>query len=517
MLIDARTLPEGTRLEADLAIIGGGAAGIAIAREFIGRGLAVVLIEAGGLDYDDATQALYEGTTAGNPIADLDVGRLRYLGGTTNHWAGYCRPFDPLDFAVRPWVPNSGWPIGRDSLLPWYERAQPVLELGDFVYDPARWTEFMAPLFSGPLMEGRLRPAIFQQSPPTNLGTTYRGELEQAGDVRVLLWANVTDIRTDEAANRVSALDIACLDGPRFRVVPKETVLATGGIENARLLLLSNSTHAAGLGNAHDLVGRYFMDHPAYEAATILFASPTDEATPPAAQVIDTQCTLAPETEREEGLLRFLTTLHPVHGDAPPGRGYVAMRNLSKSLRRGLWPDDFWSDLGTVLGDLDGAVLDAYDRLFVRSPALSLRIHPEVAPNPDSRVTLGPERDALGLNRVHLDWRLTELDRRSMRRGLEIVGEEFGRTGLGRLRLEPWIEEDGFAVPGNGSYHHIGTTRMSDEPKHGVVDADCRVHGMDNLYLAGSSVFPTAGFANPTLTIVALALRLADHLKAKHA
>lgn len=513
MLIDSRTLPEATRLEADIAIVGGGAVGIAIARELIGSGIQVVLLESGGLDYDDDTQDLYVGEVDGNPSIALDASRLRYLGGSSNHWAGFCRPLDEPDFAARPWVPHSGWPFGRTALEPYYRRARPVLQLVNDSYEAADWHDQLAPIFAEPMMREQLRPLVFQQSPPTRLGTTYRPALEAAANVKVCLWANLTEIVTDATTATVEHLAMACLDGRRFTVAARQVVLATGGVENARLLLGSNRQAPAGLGNGHDLVGRFFMDHPAHEAATVLVDGSSDIARAPAGQMVQALCGLAPEIERDEALLRFATSILPVK---PPDRdkpGYVALRELTRTMRRGIWPDDLMGRLGTVLADLGGTTSGFYNRFFTEPGLLSLRIHVETAPNPDSRVTLLPERDALGLNRVRLHWQLTELDRRSLRRSLEIVGEALGAAGLGRLRLDDWLLEDDFAIPGNGSYHHIGTTRMSDDPRTGVVDRNCRVHGMRNLFVAGSSVFPTEGFANPTFTIVALGIRLADHLR----
>lgn len=516
MLINSRTLPEATSLEADIAIVGGGAVGIAIAREFIGGDLRVVLLESGGLDYDNDTQDLYAGEVSGNPCIALDASRLRYLGGTSNHWAGYCRPLDDIDFTHRPWVPHSGWPIGRAALDPYYRRAHPVLQLVSDDYTPANWVGQMAPIFTRPMMQDRLRPLIFQQSPPTHLGSAYRSELEQARNLKVYLWANLTEIVTDAGATTVEHLAMACLDGRRFTVKARHVVLATGGVENARLLLVSNRQAAAGLGNGHDLVGRYFMDHPAYEAATILVNEPSTIARAPAGQVIQTLCGIAPEIERANSLLRFTTSILPIKPPDHEEAGYIALRDLTRTVRRGIWPDDLMGRLGTVLTNLGGTTSGVYRRFFAQPELLSLRVHVEVAPDPESRVTLLPERDRLGLNRVRLHWQIGELDRRSLRRSLEIVGEAVGASGLGRLRLADWLLEEGFAIPGNGSYHHIGTTRMSDDPRTGVVDRDCRVHGMHNLFIAGSSIFPTEGLANPTLTIIALGLRLADHLKGRY-
>lgn len=517
MLSDARTLPDGTVLEADLLIIGAGVAGITIAREFsevsgttTGK---VILLEAGGDEYDPATQALYEGEVIGNPSADTDITRLRYFGGSSNHWHGFCRPLDPIDFEQRSWVPHSGWPFDLSSLQPYYDRAEPILELPGTAYDPASWAESMAPIFRHSMMKGRLRPAVFQKSPPTLMGLAYGDGLKASSRIDIYFWANAMELVANDSGQLIEQVNCACLEGPRFSVRAKQVVLATGGIENARLLLASRRQQPAGIGNGYDRVGRYFMDHPAHYAGQIVLSSPSDLARAPASKVINTQCTLAPDVERDESLVRFLTTLYPQFDDGGPPKGYIALRQISRALGRGRLPREAGERFGMLFADLNGAARGIYDRMFGGARMLGLHIHPEVAPNPDSRVLLGEETDALGMPKIVLDWRLTDLDRRSLRRGLEIVGEEMGKTGLGRLKLADWILEEDDAIPGNGSYHHIGTTRMHPDPKKGVVDADCRVHGIDNLSIAGSSVFPTCGFANPTLTLTALALRLADRLK----
>ena len=513
MLLDARSLPQDTVIEADICIVGAGAAGIAMACQLIGQPLRVVLLESGGLDFEPDIQALNQGLVTGAPSAPLDESRLRYFGGTSNHWMGYCRPFDPQDFAARPWVRLSGWPIGPEELAPWYAKAGPVLEVPDQDYSAAHWQAHIAPLLRGPLTADRLRAAVFQQSPPTRLGERYRQDIEKAGNIRAFLYANLVDIVTDATATTVTELAAACLDGGKFTVRPKIAVLACGGIENPRLLLNARSTAPAGLGNAHDGVGRCFMDHPTHEAADILLDVDPELARPPPTQLIDTLIGLDPAVEQAESLGRFSAYAFPRREAGVEAKGYRAMRDITKALRRGRLPDHLWQLIGTAVGDLDGVAGDLWQRFVAETPILAVRIHPEVAPNPDSRVTLTDMRDALGLQQARLDWRLLEIDRRTIRRGLEILGEELGRHRLGRLRLMPWVLEEPFVVPGTGAYHHVGTTRMSDDPRQGVVDRHGLVHGMANLYIAGSSVFPTCGYANPTLTLVALALRLADRLK----
>lgn len=512
MLIDARTVPDGTTVDCDVCIVGAGIAGISMAREFVDGPFHVVVLESGGLDYDEATQDLYRGRAAGNPIAELDIGRLRFFGGSSNHWHGYCRPFDPIDFEVRAWIPDSGWPLGLGELAPFYRRAHDVLQLGEYDYTPERWSESMSAMLRSALFQERLRAAMFQIN-PMRLGEQYRAELKGASGIGVYLWSNLVDIETDDQARQVARLRAACLPGNRFWIRPRHAVIATGGIENARLLLNANKVRPAGLGNDRDMVGRYFMDHPSYEAATIMLGRSYDFVRPGFSQNMDAMIALSAEVQRSEKVINFLCQTWPVRAERYHAQSYRSLREIIRHIAQGNIVDDFNQKLWDVVSDLDGVRRGLSSYFFEDVEMLEVRIHPEVAPNPDSRIILIEERDALEMHRVELHWRLSEIDRYSIRRCLEILGEDIGREGIGRLRLADWVLEPGFEVPGVGSYHHIGTTRMGSDPKKSVVDRDCRVHGMENLYIAGSSVFPTASCANPSLTVVALALRLADHLK----
>lgn len=510
MILDANTLPEGGVIETDLCIIGGGAAGITLAQALVGKGREIVLLESGGFDYDDATQDLYEGDVLGNPMAGLTASRLRYFGGSTNHWSGFCRPLDAADFETRRWVPDSGWPFDRATLEPYYERAAPILDLPHADFAPARWRDSMSGLFTLEALTERLRPVVYQLSPPTRFGDKYRATLEEADDVRVHLHANVVDIETDDSARTVEAMRVRTLEGRGYRVRARTYVLATGAIENARILLSSNKFAARGLGNQHDLVGRYFMDHPGAFAATVHLPSGTDLMRGPLGpRGVHVGFALSETVRAEEGLTSFNCNVVAAGQSYP--EGYRALRELVRNLLRGEMPGNAAELVGDVATDLDGTVTGVWDRLFGSPSELTIDVGCEPAPNPESRVVLADEHDALGMPQADVDWRLTELDRRTIRRGLEHVAAALSSAGLGRTQINETYLRDDFDMP-QGSYHHIGTTRMADDPRKGVVDRDGRVHGMSNLYVAGSSVFPTAGFANPTMTIVALTLRLADHL-----
>lgn len=567
MFVDARSIPNNETLDTDICIIGAGAAGIALAHEFAGQTMRVMLLEAGDFEYAQETQDLNAGENIGLPYFPLAVSRLRYFGGTTNHWGGTCRPFDELDFEARPWVPHSGWPFSKSELDPYYVRAEVLCRLSSHEWSTDYWLaqDRFDPL---PLSDERLITRVAQIVKTSNrrFAQSYRDELDRAANITVYLNANLTSLETDEAAGSVTQAHVATLSGNTFVAQAKLFILAAGAVENARLLLLSNQRQPAGLGNQHDLVGRYFMEHPRLVGGIWL---PTDSrlamglyglhhagSTPVKAYIA-----LTAETLRREEMVDVQIDLDPIYAqayvEASNSEEVAGLKTLLKGLRAGRMPDDFQNHLTHVLSDLmtwhDHAVamaplplpkpevisrflqadaaerieligdvfgdvaLAAYAELSGVIPVEYVEVSTRVeqVPNPDSRVTLSQERDALGLNRAQLDWQLTSLERQSMVRALEIFGAELGRTGLGRLQVK--VDRDDASWPEDlrGGWHHIGTTRMHEDPRRGVVDRNCQVHGLSNLFVAGSSVFPTSGSGTPTMTLVSLALRLADHIKAR--
>ena len=522
MIFDARSIPENQVIETEVCIVGAGAAGISIAREFIGQGFRVCLLESGGLSFEEDTQSLYEGSNIGLPYFPLQDCRLRYFGGTTNHWSGRCRPLEDLDFEARDWIPHSGWPFGKSHLDPYYERAHTLCQLGPFNYNVELWADpnSIPPI---PFIGNRVITIMYQYSPPTRFGEVYRDEIARADGISTYLHANVVDIETNETGQTVTRLRVATLGGNKFWVSAKLFILAASGIENSRLLLASNKVQREGLGNQNDLVGRFFMDHPLFFCGVLMLTKPGASAALYDANIVNgikVRGTLSfpEEVFRREELVNLAFGLRPWRGPASESKGVRSVSHILKAIRRGEFPQDFWKHVRNAIADIDNVAIHSYDKLFgqqVNLYKILARIEP--VPNPESRVTLAEDSDPLGMNRVQLNWRLSTKDKRSIRRALEILAEEVGRGGLGRIKIN--LDDDDTSWPSSmtGQCHQMGTTRMHGDPKKGVVDEHCRVYGISNLYVAGSSVFPTFGFANPTLTIVALALRLADHIKEKMA
>ncbi len=500
MFADARDVTQGEVLTADVCIAGAGAAGIAIARDLIATGLRVIVLESGGFEIEEATQALYAGREEGLASGELENCRLRYFGGTTNHWAGWCRPLDEDVFAGRPGV-APGWPVSHGELVPHYRRALETCGLGAFEFD-ARSVAERGGRELLPLDSARATHPLYQYSfPPRRFGEYFRDDLEAAQDVTVYLHANLTDIVLAEGGGAVRAFACKTLYGTSFEIQADRFALALGGIENARMLLASRSQEPAGVGNGHDLVGRRFMEHPhMYDGAALLLRGELDLSF-----YIGLHNVFTYDDDSPGGVE---VTVSPSLSLAPPlrdGRGLIAFACELRELSR-----DNVADLSALGADEIGSLLRGAEASGAKAYRMTIR--GEQRPIPDSRVTLTDDQDALGIPKPLLDWRIADDDRADYRRGLELLGAELGRAGAGRLWMP--LDDDGLYPRERitGGCHHMGTTAMSESPEDGVVDGDCRVHGLENLYIAGSSVFSSGGYANPTLTIVALAHRLADHL-----
>jgi choline dehydrogenase-like flavoprotein len=504
-------------IDCDLCVVGAGPAGMAIAREFFGRKVRVVLLEAGGIEYEEASQEMYQGKTSGVPYYDLMDCRLRYFGGTVNHWGGMCSRLDPIDFSAREWVPHSGWPVTFEELTPYYERTHPFFDLGDFNYVQEEivpeGTTFLE------LDPEKLDHKMWRYSvPPTIINDKYRADFEQASNVEVWLHACMTDIETDENAKTVTGLQVRSLGGKQARVRAKRFVLALGGIENPRMLLAANQVMPMGLGNQNDLVGRYFMEHLRVTGGTIVFSGDWNESYIHLHEGInEIRSAIRPSAamQEREKILNTMTMFGEVDRIRWTSKGYGALFTIKEAVMKGELPEDLGRHLWHMISDVDGIIGGFFEKSDFQT---YITIEGEQSPNPDSRVTLIEEKDALGLPKAELHWKLSPIDKRTVRSLVETIGTELGRLDAGRVQMEEWLADpDDLAWTDEliGENHHVGTTRMADDPKKGVVDRDCKVHGIDNLYIAGSSVFVTAGCANPTMNLTAFAFRLADHLSSK--
>lgn len=456
-----------------VCIVGSGPAGVTVARKLAATGIPVAIFEAGGADYSDESQDFYKGNVVGDPYFDLDVTRLRYLGGNSNHWAGWCRELDAVDFEPKPWVPDTGWPIRRTDLEPYFEEVRGILELDTFrpdrlVSDDIRWVQLI-------------------KSPAVRFGEKYRPEIEASSRIALVLDTYVTELLGDGTQVTGAKIFSGGQDRGTFRA--DYFMVATGGLENSRLLLWSNERANGGVVPNARALGRYWLEHPHFEAGDAILTDP-EEFEVDASYEAFFSPTLAAMQRKE--ILNFGVRLveTPYHG------------------------------VKSLLADLACTAPDTAEWMAASVSsnlrcAAQLHVAWEQAPVESNRVALSATaRDALGIPRIELHWRKSETERRTVTEAVRMFGETMAKQDLGRVRMADWLQngEDYPTDMETAGHHHMGGTRMGDDPAKSVVDADCRVHGMRNLFIGGSSVFPTSGQCNPTTTLTTLAVRLGEHL-----
>ena len=500
MILDAEALEPAHFAERafDVCVVGSGPAGLALARSLAAQGKSVALMEGGGLEISWESEELYEGGSIGAEYWPLTACRKRFLGGSSNCWSGVCRELDAHDFMALPHNPGSGWPIGKSDLDPYASAAEAFLDLS-----PDRPTTHS--LFGRDL--GPFLQTDFRQSHGRVLAPRFLEELSQSQKIAVYVHANLVDLELDPSRRVVRHATFRRFERPEpFRLRARAYALCLGGLENPRLLLNCDRQVQGGIGNGHGLVGRYFSEHPHQEVGRLLLARPmrNREVYAP-----------TPAFMAEAGTLNFALLVHPDERQ---------LRLPNELAREASCRADFIKPFAERLAGHpivcgEGGLGTLARQWWAPETLLTgkVDISSEQALDPDSRVLLDHERDRFGLRRLVLDWRLGELDWHTVRTATMTFGRLLAEQDVGRLRVADWLIDGRPDFPGPadarvGGPHHMCTTRMSDSPRTGVVDRDCRVHGMANLYLGGSSVFATGGHANPTYTIVQLALRLADHL-----
>ena len=472
----SRTSPKTAK--ADVCIAGAGPAGIVLALTLAEAGISSVLLEGGALQFSEKRDLeLYKGLSTGIPYP-LAASRLHYFGGTSGHWGGWCKPLDLMDFGSHSHSDLPSWPISFDDLSPHYATALDWCEIDSHDFNPVSSVENASEhLLFGPGMA--FTQQLFRFSPPTRFGTRYREDIENSEPVQCFCLANLVSLV--HQGDRIVSARAVSLDGDSLEVRADHFILAMGGIENARFLLHTRDNSGVPFGNGSGLLGKCFQDHfgfsPGYMTAPgglRLYRHRVGNAD------IQPVVTSSAAFQAENKLPSICMMATP--DAASPG-----------------FPAGYFMNPGML--DTDVTDSSRYRLQMICEPG----IHRE------STITLSDERDALGMRRVQLHWYLSDGDYEGVERFTKLLGRELGANGLGRMqRSEYFVDERRLKLTAN--WHHNGTTRMSDNEQHGVVDANCRVYGTSNLHIASSSVFPRSGYSNPTLTILALTDRLARSL-----
>ncbi len=512
MIINGKNLKLEDTLTADICIIGAGAAGLTLAHKFHQTSLSVLLLESGGLKNDPVTQSFADGTTDGE-IYPFIQSRFRCLGGSTSRWSGMCIPLDEGDFEPKSWLPHSGWPFSLSELLPYYQQAQQIFGLPETIPSLNEKSLFHQSPFE---------TKILKYSNPLDLGKKYKQEIIESQNISLIIHSNVIELIPNQEGRLIESLKVQGSDGNRFIVKARTVILATGGMENARLLLASNSYFPQGLGNHHDLVGRFFMEH-YFKVTGILPIKQQQKLTTSFTHRYPLGNTYAQDVfgfnddfrEREQLLNMHLRICRYNLLEENPA--VVTGKKLAQQLSQGDF-SQISQDLPTLWQNgLTGIPRylwwHFYNKFNPSAHFDQIRFVGLVEQEPDfhNRITLSSKCDRLGQPLVNLSLNFSEQMWESVERSMFHLGKILSERGFGQLeyngdRIQHLTSYD------KVGYHHMGTTRMHPNPRQGVVDANCRVHDLDNLYMAGSSIFPTGGAANPTFTIVALALRLAEHL-----
>jgi choline dehydrogenase-like flavoprotein len=557
VILDAKNIESLAHLTTDVCVVGSGAAGITLALELSRRKIDVIVLTGGRERESAADRDLYRGTPdSGHPHEPLEENRRRVFGGTTVAWGGRCIPLEPIDFSPRPWVPHSGWPIPYAEVLPYFDRAMELCEAGPFSFSAADvFSPDRGPLLDGFDNEDIISTNLERWSPPTNFAKRYGNELRQAPSLQVILGGHAIHVQLDADGKSVKHIVASGGGDHRFFVTGRSYVLAAGGLENPRLLLNSADIHSTGIGNSADLVGRFYMSHLTGVVSKIAMAEPrpvlrSEFEKDQAGVYCRRRFALTPFAQTTHQVGNAIAMLHrppigsAIHRDplfsaaflvrsyldvasqGSPGAALARLRANSQVRR------EHWKVLAETRADSISAVARTFrDRYLgkrrlpsVLAPPSAAEQHimyyTEHAPNPDSRVVLADERDAFGLLRITVLPAFSDVDAETIIELHRLLAERFDKTGFGSVEFnEPRLREYVRDYPRhfNSQAHHLGTTRMSLEPADGVVDLNCEVYNVRGLFVMGSSVFPTGGHANPTLTIVALSARLAEHLSKQRA
>jgi choline dehydrogenase-like flavoprotein len=512
--------PEDSHFE--VCIVGAGIAGISLAANLARNGVHTVLLEAGGRRYSARDQDAYVGEVGqGLAYRGLYDGRFRLLGGSSTQWAGQILELDDFIFEKRPWVPGSGWPFPKSELLPYYEKAAAIEGLTDAPSNADKVWRALG--VEPPPLAPDLVSAFSNFTLTTNFASLYEDALQSEHKLAVYLHANAYEL--------VLASDDATVVGVRCRTIhgmdttfrARIFVLCVGAIETCRLLLQPRPDQSKWPWNRNDLVGRHFQDHLLCHVADVLNPNPSLSR-----MYLDffalgqfryqhkIKLALVTQQRLETlDLAGFITSLTGGYDDM--ALAYETVRWIRTRRFEKLTPTRL-VHLTANLHKLLWHKIPYSQQVGEWPPreALKLNVNCEQNPLSHGRITLTSGRDSIGLLRARVDWKSSDQELHSIRRYVEIVRDTFERHGLGEVKAIPSLQKDDeFASTMRDSFHHIGGTRMATSETAGVVDPDLRIFGTTNAYVCSTSVFPCAGFANPTHTLLALALRLAEHLKTR--
>lgn len=527
--LDIEKIKNNETIKTDICIVGGGAAGITLALEFCDQNFKVLIVESGEKKFTHRNQHLSSSKDIGIPSGSLMFSQRRQFGGTTVKWAGRCRPLDEIDFLQKKWIPYSGWPYQKKDLDPYYERSLKVFKLDELNYsifaeEPDGWFEDLS-------KRSDFTSKTFLVSSAINFALVYGPKIEKSSNIQIMLKANVTNINLDPSGEEVNSLTCRSVHGKSFFVTSAVYILAAGAIESTRLLLSSDQVHKNGVGNQNDLVGRFYMDHAHFGSGAFVdpvkklnirkeniqtFGKNAQRSPLYLALGLKEEYLLNNKMTNASGLLvhRNWNKIQDVYYSSVG----VAFQSIYDILRHYIYPDIKFLIKNIILllkhiPDLFQYLINILISFMKKDTWVGIHSQFEQVPNPESRIKLSSTKNEIGQANIIIDWKLNSQDIDNLKRYHVEMKANLEKMGLAINLFPIDYDDNGYPkrlIPGK---HHMGTTRMNNNPKLGVVDENCKIHGISNLFISSSSVFPTSGQANPTMTIVALAIKLADHIK----
>ena len=523
--MDAKSFSSETRQNADVCIIGAGVAGITLALELDKKGISSILLDGGDESFSMESQSLYSPGDKIEGYEDITYNRLRFLGGSSNHWQNSTGLFTKEDFEKRDWIPNSGWPITHEDIAPHYVLAGHYCGTGTDGYDTQYWLNKMGgvdPTKGSNALELGINKAAI---PPTRFYYVHGAKIVDSEHINLIKNANLVDLEFDENTQLVNEITFVTYNSQsRHKVTAKQFILCCGGIENARFMLLFNEKYQNKIGNQYDNIGRYFMEHPVLRAANFYPSKNTkldilNEGILEEGRMIKGFMQIDGETLTRNKAINLRLPLHR-KTKYEISEGIRSYHYLTDSSKADGFPNDGWSHIYNIIADLD-MFAEAIARkkfsteLFEHAKEFGgyeISMMFEQIPDRNNRITLSEDRDVLGIKKVNVQWQLLKKDKENVWTALELIAKELGKSNLGKLHILDEYEEQVFGNKMFFSHHHMGTTRMADSPNNGVVDKNLKVFGTQNLFIGGSSIFSTSSHVPPTLTISAFSVRLAEHL-----
>lgn len=510
MFKDLKDISSESTLTYDICIVGTGPAGISVAKQLLDTDHRIVMLESGGILPEPKYQQLNKGENSGPSFLSLDASRIRCFGGASKLWAGYCSPFKSDEFDKKSFIPLSGWPISLDDLKNYYKQAAKMLGIS---YKKFYSKDYFQDTFNGISFkefnrdDSFLSGSVFQVSNVKNrdFGEKYKKDFGSSLNTDIIFHSTVTKLNLNSSGKDIQSASVADLNGNKATIKAKIFVLACGALENPRILLASNDHYEDGIGNNSGFVGSCFMSHPGIGNVSEIHKTSPEQCISKDKYDDDyiVRFEMSSRERSKQEVLRHTLSI----------KSYLDLTNRSTYMSGRVFSEfsklienfNFFSSVKKTSCKIGGKY---------SSRLLNLTVGLEQPPRLSNNLRLHTTNDDLGMPKINMHWDdISKIEKSTVIKSVKTMARELGILDIGRIKFKSELLTGKSYKINDPVNHHIGTTRMSDSPKTGVVDKNCKIFGISNLYVAGSSVFTTSSVVNPTYTIIAMSIRLGEYLK----